>query len=474
MPNTPKPKIVSRKHLARLERERRQKRYIFIGTAVVALIVILSIAYGLLDANVFQYNQAVAKVGDQVISVRDFQSAVRFQRYQIINQYNQYYQLYTQFQGDPFGLRSQLDSMSSSLTDTATLGGNVLDTLIENIVIEKEAAKRGITVSDADVNQAYEGIFGYYPSGTPTSTLTPSPVLSATMNSTELAIVTITPTPSDTSTPTLAPTATLNPSETAVPPTATATVETPTPTASGPTATSTITTTPTPYTTQIYSTNVAQFLKNYATINIDEAYIRKLLRDQLLRQKLTAAIGKDVPTSQDEVWARHILVADEATANTVETRLKNGEDFAKVAAEVSTDTSTKDKGGDLGWFAKGVMDPAFEAAAFSQKVGEIGAPVKSSFGYHIIQVIGHEVRPLTESELSTAQSTAFSTWLKTQTSDPSVVKYDIWSQKVPTDPVFTPPALPAVATQAPIATEAPTLQVLSPDPPSQTSSTPTP
>ena len=70
-------------------------------------------------------------------------------------------------------------------------------------------------------------------------------------------------------------------------------------------------------------------------------------------------------------------MADEATANAVRQRLLNGEDFAKVAAEVSTDTGTKDKGGDLGWFGKGAMVAEFETAAFSQKVGEIGPPVNN-------------------------------------------------------------------------------------------------
>jgi len=453
MPNPPKSKIVSRKHLARLERERIQRRYLLIGAAIVAFLVVASIVYGLLDTNVFQYNQAVAKVGDQTITVRDFQTAVRFQRYELINQYNQYYQFYTQFQGDPFGIRSQLDQLSSTLTETSLLGGNVLDHMIQDIVIAKEAAKRGITVTDAEVNKEYQTSFGYFPSGTPTSSLTPTEVITSTLNPTELAIVTITPTP------TTAPTSTTGPTDTPLPATATPTVNGPTPTVAPPsptttitetptiTDTPTITPTPTPYTADGFKTVVANFMTNMAPINISETDIRKILYGQLLRTKLSDAIGNEVAPSQDEVWARHIVVADEATANTVLTRLKNGEDFAKVAAEVSTDTNTKSTGGDLGWIAKGVQDAAVETAAFSMKIGDFSQPIKSVAGYEIIQVIGHEVRALNASDLSTARTTAFNTWLNTQTSDPSVVKYDIWSQKVPTDPTFTPPNLPPVATQ---------------------------
>ena len=453
MPNPPKSKIVSRKHLARLERERIQRRYLLIGAAIVAFLVVASIVYGLLDTNVFQYNQAVAKVGDQTITVRDFQTAVRFQRYELINQYNQYYQFYTQFQGDPFGIRSQLDQLSSTLTETSLLGGNVLDHMIQDIVIAKEAAKRGITVTDAEVNKEYQTSFGYFPSGTPTSSLTPTEVITSTLNPTELAIVTITPTP------TTAPTSTTGPTGTPLPATATPTVNGPTPTVAPPsptttitetptiTDTPTITPTPTPYTADGFKTVVANFMTNMAPINISETDIRKILYGQLLRTKLSDAIGNEVAPSQDEVWARHIVVADEATANTVLTRLKNGEDFAKVAAEVSTDTNTKSTGGDLGWIAKGVQDAAVETAAFSMKIGDFSQPIKSVAGYEIIQVIGHEVRALIASNLSTARTNAFDTWLNTQTSDPSVVKYDIWSQKVPTDPTFTPPNLPPVATQ---------------------------
>jgi hypothetical protein len=68
-------------------------------------------------------------------------------------------------------------------------------------------------------------------------------------------------------------------------------------------------------------------------------------------------------------------------------RVKNGENFEKIAGEFSDDPGSKGKGGDLGWFSKGIMDPAFEAAAFALQKGQTsGELVKSRFGYHIIRV----------------------------------------------------------------------------------------
>ena len=151
------------------------------------------------------------------------------------------------------------------------------------------------------------------------------------------------------------------------------------------------------------------------------------------------AITADTPRTQEEVWARHILVADLATANTVRQRLINGEDFAKVAAEVSTDTGTKVKGGDLGWFARGSMVPEFDTAAFAQKVGEISQPVKTQFGYHIIQVLAHQVVPLDASSYDAARQTAFNNWLTKARTDYKVVTYNNWQNLVPT-------VLPAAAT----------------------------
>ena len=89
----------------------------------------------------------------------------------------------------------------------------------------------------------------------------------------------------------------------------------------------------------------------------------------------------------------------------------------------------------MGWFGKGAMVAEFETAAFSQKVGEVGEPVKSQFGYHIIQVLAHEEIPLDATGYEQAKLTAFTTWLTKARDEYKVVNYNNWQNVVPTDPV---------------------------------------
>jgi peptidyl-prolyl cis-trans isomerase C len=87
---------------------------------------------------------------------------------------------------------------------------------------------------------------------------------------------------------------------------------------------------------------------------------------------------------EQEIHARHILVATEEEAKEVAERLKKGEDFATVAKEKSKDASAE--GGDLGFFGRGQMLKPFEDAAFALEVGQISEPVQTQFGWHIIKV----------------------------------------------------------------------------------------
>jgi len=87
---------------------------------------------------------------------------------------------------------------------------------------------------------------------------------------------------------------------------------------------------------------------------------------------------------EQEVHARHVLVATKEEAETVKKRLEQGDDFAKVAEELSKDTNAK--GGDLGFFSRGQMLKPFEEAAFALDVGKISDPVQTQFGWHVIKV----------------------------------------------------------------------------------------
>ena len=99
-------------------------------------------------------------------------------------------------------------------------------------------------------------------------------------------------------------------------------------------------------------------------------------------------------TPEEEVNARHILVEEEAAAKAAAERVKKGEDFAKVAAELSKDPGSGKEGGSLGWFTKERMVPEFAETAFKLKKGEISEPVKSQFGWHVIKVEDRRTKPL--------------------------------------------------------------------------------
>lgn len=126
-------------------------------------------------------------------------------------------------------------------------------------------------------------------------------------------------------------------------------------------------------------------------------YHDKVLMEDLLGNIAKAAVTPEAEKKvyddaakaqppETEIHARHILVPTEAEAKAALERVKKGEDFAKVADEVSKDPGSQ--GGDLGWFTKDKMVPEFAAAAFKLDPGQISDPVKSEFGWHVIKVEG--------------------------------------------------------------------------------------
>ena len=119
---------------------------------------------------------------------------------------------------------------------------------------------------------------------------------------------------------------------------------------------------------------------------------RKLVTEASMRALYDESVKQMKP--EPEIRARHILVETEDAAKAVVVRLKAGEDFAKVAGEVSKDPGSGAEGGDLGYFTKERMVPEFSTAAFAMKVGDVSDPVKSQFGFHVIKVEDIRERPV--------------------------------------------------------------------------------
>lgn len=201
---------------------------------------------------------------------------------------------------------------------------------------------------------------------------------------------------------------------------------------------------------------------------LTEADVRSALREQVVLDKALAKQVTITPAQikqyfdknrasfdkPEQVTARHILVPNLALATKVEAELKaNPQNFAALAKQYSTDPGSKDKGGELGSFRRGQMVPAFDKVAFSAPIGQISAPVKSPFGYHIIQVESRT--PGTKATLASATPQITDT-LRQQAEAPLIQPFLQQLQQKATiqvnDPQFAglfPPAVPPAASAQP-------------------------
>jgi parvulin-like peptidyl-prolyl isomerase len=189
---------------------------------------------------------------------------------------------------------------------------------------------------------------------------------------------------------------------------------------------------PTPMTAEAFQQRYTEVINGFKERrSLTETEFRRLYRLRLLREKLQEVAPLDVATTEAQVHARHILirfpeVSEEKTQEQAEAealariqeirrRIEAGESFADVAKAVSEDPGSKENGGDLGWFGRGRMVSEFEEAAFALEPGQISEPVKTAFGYHLIQVLEKDpARPVDEATLAQRRQQAFADWLLAQ------------------------------------------------------------
>jgi parvulin-like peptidyl-prolyl isomerase len=366
----------TRKESARRRRDDERNRRLLIGLGIVAGLLVVIIAAGVIQELVIKPLQPVATINGVRVSTADYAKRVRFAWFQESQQQQQ----------------QASDPQSTSL--------QVLDQMVDEKLLREQAQQRGITVSADEISEALERSFGYQrntPTPSPTPQVSPTPLPS--------------PTPGGSPTPTPFPTAT-------------------------------------PVSLESYQKSLQSYLEQVKTASgFGEADLRALIETDLLRDKLYEAVGKDAPTTAEQVHARHILVRiieaqptptplpadqptptpaadapvtpaprDEAQALAriieVQQKLGAGGDFAQLAEEYSDDTGSVAEGGDLGWFGRGRMVPEFEEAAFSLEPGQLSGPIKTTYGYHLVQVLEKDpARPVDEFTLQQNKYTAFMKWL---------------------------------------------------------------
>lgn len=406
---------MTRKHLARAQRDRILSRWILGGTIAVMITVLGLLAFAFFGVEIIENRQAIATINGEVVSVREFKARVRLIQLSMINEY-QYAQTIVQVYAAEPSISSyyqqRIDQLASELNNPALQGQQALDGLINEILVRQEANARGIFVTREEIDRTIaERDFGYFAEGTPTPQPSPTADLSASPTVTPSA----TPTEEVPSTPTA----------TAAPATITATPSsspTPQPTA-------------TPYTEEGFLASYAKQMDFFMEAGIREEDYLAVIESELYLEKLMEALEQDLAREEDQVWLRHIQVLEADEGRSVLERLAGGEIWEDLAAELSLDELTKDDGGDLGWLSSQELNAdygsAFAILAFAAAIDETSGPVQSESGWHVIQILGHEFRTLSDFEFDQRLQAAYDDLLAELEAQGEIESDENWPDYVP-------------------------------------------
>lgn len=356
--------------------------------------------------------ETIVTVNGVDIQADDFQIRVRLERDSMVAQYQQIQQFSLMVADPNTQLQYQyyLQQIEQSLQVEA-FGNEVLGQMIFDILLVQEAERLGIEVTEQEAKNAFYALFGYFPDGPQEQSLAFEQVPTSTPSPTQLAL--ITPEPGQTG-------GEAGQAD------------------EGSQAEDSITATE-------FTVRLNDYLGSVGYLGVTEDTLRDLARAQVYREKINAYLVEEMPYPMTEqVWARHILVQPEgdkdvpdaiAEAEEIVQLLAEGGDFGDLARERS-DGPSGPNGGDLGWFERGQMVVEFEEAAFSGEVGEIVGPVETQFGFHVIQIIGKEMRPISENDFQQVVDSLLYDLLDGLMSDAEIVFTEGWEAMIPAEPVI--------------------------------------
>jgi len=146
---------------------------------------------------------------------------------------------------------------------------------------------------------------------------------------------------------------------------------------------------------EYFNTNQSSFVElpkikvNYIELSLDDIKEQEVADEETLRSLYDE--DKELFTNPEQRSAQHILVEQRELAESLLEEIQQGADFSELARIHSIDTSTKDSGGDLGYFERDIMVPEFDKVVFKMGIGELSKVVKTDFGFHIIKLT--EIQP---------------------------------------------------------------------------------
>lgn len=378
-------KSPNRKQLATRKRDEKAQRiitWIAIGVGVVILSVL---GYGVVSELFIKANAPVARVDGEPIKTKDYQARVRFERLSTRSQILQYENYLAQYDTtDEFmqTLATQLQQQKQQLElqlapgSVAIFGSSVLDKMVEERLVSKEAARLGITVTPEEVDRQIESLFGYDRN----------------------AVAATDPL----------------------------------------TTTGTVTNTKTPMTRAEFETYYEQFKSVYLRPSgLSEEAFRQSVEIELLRPKVVEALTQDIETKANQAQVTVLVTGTLEAALALQERLNAGEAVDALVEELNNSETGGGWAADLGWVQPGRLTTDFSAdvdtAAFEIPVGTASDPItRNETEYYVVFVRAREVRDLDEATLSAAREQRFSEWLAEQKQ--SRVEYLDYTKVTPDTP----------------------------------------
>ena len=418
----PESSRLSRKDVLIARRNREQNRQVYLVVGIIAVFLTLVLLAGVVNEYVIKPGQPAAVVNGETITIRDWQARVRYQRAQLVISVEDIVELY----GSDMNILEQVAGQQINLLlDHETLGQLVLDLMVDETLIRQEAERRGIVVTEAELQSEIGELFNFYGG--------------------------ISPTPFPTAAPTIMPTPSLTPIPTAV---LTETVEIEPQPTQAPLPTSEPLPTATPVSQESFQTEYGEIMQRLRGYGVREDVYRDSILARIYQERLTERLAESIILVTEAEHVSFFVVIYETAEEAEAAQQAIGEKgYLTVWNELRSlpfDDESRGTGfaSELLWRTQeeltAIIGTETAVGAFTLPLNQpsdifvqsgdatTGQPER----YYIIQVSGREMRELPQANLDEQKQEALTNWLQTQRLGDTVDISERWRGQSPRQPMF--------------------------------------